>query len=78
MNSANCECSLSENKIEDPNIDIEFEPFVMPHTEDTIFVHDLTTSYFLKDIIETSFSKISAKPNEILLHLINIYHILLL
>ena len=38
----------------------------MPRTKETIFVDDLTTSFFLKAIIETSSSKISAKLNEIL------------
>ena len=38
----------------------------MPHTEDTTSTDGLTTSSFLKDIIETSSRKIRPELNEIL------------
>ena len=54
VNSTDCEDSFHEYKLEECNLSVEFEPFVMSRTEDTIFKHDLTSSYFVKDIIETS------------------------
>ena len=53
VNTAHGEDSLRDCKLEEPNLNVEFEPFFIPHTEDTIFAYDLTTSSFLKNIIET-------------------------
>ena len=63
IRSANCEDSLSDNKLEDPSIDIEFESFIMPHSEDTIFEDDLTTSSVIKGNIVTSSRIISINLN---------------
>ena len=57
VNSVDCEDSLHDFKLEDPNLIVEFDPFVMPHTGYTIFSDDLGTSSFLKGIIETSSRK---------------------
>ena len=46
VNSADCKDSLSDKKLEDPRINIEFEPFITTHAEDTIFSYDLTNYFF--------------------------------
>ena len=54
VNSTDYEDSLHEWNIGESNLNVEFEPFIMTHTKDTIFTDDLTTSSFIKEIIKTS------------------------
>ena len=64
VNSADFEDSLHEFKLEESNLKVEFETFIMPHAEDAMFIYDLNTSSFLKEIIETSSINTRAKSNE--------------
>ena len=66
VNSADFEDFLHEFNLEESKLEIEFETFIMPHTEGNIFTDDLTTSSFIKDIIETSSRKIRANLNKML------------
>ena len=66
VNNADFEGFFHEFKLAGSNLKVKFETFVMPHTEDTIISDYLTTSYFLKDIIETSSRKIRSKLKDIL------------
>ena len=52
--------SFMNGTLRNPNSTLSFEPFIMPHTECTIFSDDLTTYSFIKEIIETS----SCETNE--------------
>ena len=66
VNSADFKDSFHEWNIEKSNLNVEFEHFIMPHTEDTNFTGDFTISSFVKEIVETSSGKISEKLYEIL------------
>ena len=66
VNSVYWEDYLHECKLEESNINVECDPFITSHTNDTVFTYDLTTSSLLKDIIETSSRKIRANVNEML------------
>ena len=66
VNSTNCEDFLHECDLEESNLNVLFEPFIMPQTEDTIFTDNFTTSSFVKDIIETSSREIKQKNKRIL------------
>ena len=48
------------------NLNVDFEPFIKPHTKDTIFTDDLDNYSFVNDIIESSFDKTKEILTEIL------------
>ena len=51
INSADYGDTLSDIMLDDSSTDIEFVPFIMPHSKHAIFADDLSTSSFLKDDI---------------------------
>ena len=54
VNIADYEDSFHYYEFEEPNINIEFEPLIMPYSNYTFFSDYLSTSSFLKDVIEKS------------------------
>ena len=58
VNSADCEEPL---RTCEPNIIIEFEPFILTHSEDKTFEDEIITRSFIKDIAKTSSDKINEK-----------------
>ena len=66
FNNADCKDSLHDYKLEESNLNVEFEPFILDHYEENAFTCDLTTSSFIKKIIETSSGKLDKKLKETL------------
>ena len=67
VNNADHEDSLHECDLKESNLSVEFNPFIITHTNDTIFANGLTTSSFVKDIIESSSREIREKLNKIVI-----------
>ena len=67
LNSADFgdEDSFNELNLEESNLNVELEPFILPSNEENTFTDDPNTS-FVNEIIESSSGKLNEKLNEIL------------
>ena len=66
VNSDDYEEPLPAYLSKDLDLSIEFKPFGLTHSEDKPFEHDISTSYFVKEIVTNSSNKIDSKLDIIL------------
>ena len=66
VNVTDLKASLRVHDPEDPNVNIEFEPCVLTHSEGKAFEDDIRTSSFIKEISAASSDEVHEKSRNIL------------
>ena len=65
VNSADYEDPVHEHDQENPNLNVDFDHFVLTRSEERTFENDLSSPSFLKEIVEMSSNEASTKLDHV-------------